>query len=118
MNYQDFLTYPLQIVGINEEYDNEITAIEELVKSEIEYSGDDEDIESVLPYFVYFKFCENRESEASATLGEHITVSETVGNSYAAMIRAWNLGVKKLNAICTEKSTTANKYYLSKISFL
>lgn len=118
MNYQDFLKYPLQIVGINEDYDNALDAIEELVKSEIEYSGDIEDIESVLPYFVYFKFCENRESEVSATLGEHITVSETVGSSYAAMIRAWNLGVKKLNAICLEKTATANKYYTSKISLL
>jgi len=118
MTYEDFKTYPLQISGINDSYNSELTAIEALVKSEIEYSGNDEEIKNVLPYFVFFKFCENKGSEVSATLGENVTVAETTQPTYEKMVRAWNIGAKMLNAICTEKGTTASKYYLSKISFL
>lgn len=118
MTYENFSTYPIQILGINESYNNELTAIETLVKEEIEYSGEVADIESVLPYFVFFKFCENVQTKVDAKTGENITVSELTKPSYDAQIRAWNIGVKKLISICEEKTATASKYYTSKIGWL
>lgn len=118
MTYEDFQSYPIQILGIDDTYDGELTAIETLVKEKIEYTGEVADIESVLPYFVFFKFCENAQTEVTAKNGESITTSEFTFPSYNSMIRAWNLGVDKLIAICTEKVQTASKYYTSKISVL
>jgi len=116
MTYETFTTYPLNILGINESYNNELTAIETLVKSEIEYTGEAADISGVIPYFVFFKFCENRESDITANIGEQLAPAEFTSRSILSQVRAWNLGAARLLAICTEKGKTANKYYLSKIS--
>lgn len=116
MTYDKFTTYPLNILGINESYNSELTAIEELVKSEIAYTGEAADISDVIPYFVYFKFCENRETDVAANNGEQMTTAEFTFRAYSSQVRAWNLGASKLMCICTEKAKTANNYYLSKIS--
>ena len=116
MTYETFTKYPLNILGINESYNNELTAIEELVKSEIEYTGDAADISGVIPYFVFFKFCENRETDVTANNGEQSTTAEFTFRAYLSQVRAWNLGAARLLAICNEKGKTANKYYISKIS--
>ena len=117
MKYTQFLQYPIRITGINDSYDNELTAIETTVKNELAYSGDAVDIESVLPYFVFFKFCENKSSEVT-TNGETFKVSDNTMPSHLSQVRAWNLGVEKLKVICTEKGTTAHRFYLSKIGWL
>jgi len=113
MTYADFTTYPINILGINESYNNELTAIEELVLSEIAYTGDVDDILTVIPYFVYFKFCENRASEVTANNGEQMSTAEFTFPSVFSQVRAWNLGAAKLLAICTEKGKTANVNYQS-----
>ena len=117
MKYTQFLQYPIRIAGINDSYDSELTAIETSVKNEIAYSGVAADIESVLPYFVFFKFCENKSSEVTVK-GETSAVSELTVASHVTQVRAWNLGVEKLKSICTEKGTTAHRFYLSKIGWL
>ena len=117
MDYTSFEEYPIRILGIDESYNEELTAIETLVKNEIGYAGDAGDVASVLPYFVFFKFLEDKETITN-TKGESYQVAEFSFPSAAQQIRAWNIGVKMLNDICTEKVKTANKYYLSKINLL
>lgn len=116
ITYENFSAYPIQILGIDDTYNDELTAIETLVKEKIAYTGEVADIESVLPYFVFYKFCEDRLSEVTAKNGENITTSEFTMPSQNTMIRAFNLGVKKLCAICIEKAQTANIIYLDEIS--
>ncbi len=117
LTYDDFLTYPLHIVGIIASYDDELEAIEELVVSEIDYSGDAEDIADVVPYFVFYKFCEDKGSQVT-TSGETHQVAEFTLPSLRSQIRAWNIGAKKLLDICTENETTANENYQSQISMI
>ena len=118
MEHTTFNKYPIEIKGINQSYNEELTAIEAQVKSEIGYTGQSADITSVLPYFVFFKFCENKRSEVTATNGEQTQIAEMTVPSVDAQIRVWNIAVEKLTAICSAKATTANKYYLSKINVL
>jgi hypothetical protein len=113
MTYDKFTTYPINILGINESYNNELTAIETLVKTEIAYTGDAADISGVIPYFVFFKFCENRASEVTANNGEQMSTAEFTFPSVLSQVRAWNLGAVKLLSICTEKVETANINYQS-----
>ena len=117
LTYNDFLKYPLHIVGIGLSYNDELTAIEELVVSEIDYSGDAEDIEDVVPYFVFYKFCEDKRSQVT-TSGETHQVAEFTLPSFQSQIRAWNIGAKKLLETCTENETTANEVYQSEISMI
>ena len=112
MDYTTFEKYPINILGIDESYNDELIAIETLVKSEIEYSGEVSDIESVLPYFVFFKFCEDKSSQVT-TKGESAQVSEMTVPSILSQVRAWNIGAKMLLDVCAEKSTSANLNYQS-----
>ena len=118
MEHTAFNKYPIEIKGINQSYNEELTAIETQVKSEIGYTGQAADITSVLPYFVFFKFCENKRSEVTATNGEQTQIAEMTVPSVEAQIRVWNIAVEKLTAICEAKTATASKYYLSKINIL
>ena len=116
MTYENFTKYPIQILGINESYNDELTAINDFVVSDIEYSGDVADLESVLPYFVFFNFCENARSEVYANTGESATVKEHTVPSDRAQIAAWNFAVKELSKLCTDNQKTVNEKYLSLIS--
>ena len=118
MDYTFFEKYPIQILGIDENYNSELTAIEEFVKSDIEYSGEIEDIESVLPYFVFYYFCEKRKSTVAANAGEQSQLAEFTVSSQIQQIDAWNIAIKKLDNICTEKQATSNPIYRSKRSRL
>lgn len=100
MDYTAFEKYPIQILGIDESYNDELTAIEEFIISDIAYTGEQSDIESILPYFVFHAFCVNRRSEVSAMTGEQSKVAEFTVPSSEAQTTAWNIGVKKLAAIC------------------
>ena len=117
MKYTQFLKYPVRISGINESYNDELTAIEEFVKSDINYSGPASDIEPLLPYFVFLKFCENRASEVTVK-GETAAVTEHTIPSFESQARAWNIGAEKLKALCEEKLTTAKAKYTSKIRLI
>lgn len=114
MDYTNFQTYPITVLGIDESYNDELTAIEQAVIDEIDYSGDADDLEALLPYFVFYKFCEDKETIVS-TKGEMAQVAEFSVPSQATMIRAWNVGAVKLNALCIEKSTVANAVYRCRI---
>ena len=116
MKYTEFETYPLTILGIDESYDAELTAIENFVKADIAYTGDMLDLVPILPYFVFHAFCESRRSEVSATNGEHTKVSEFTVPSYDSQKNAWNIGVKKLVALCILKGKTVNCDYLNEYS--
>jgi hypothetical protein len=118
MNYTLFTKYPLQIKGVNQSNNEELIAIETHVKSEIDYTGNENDLEFVLPYFVFFKFCEVKRTEVTATNGEQSQVAEFTLPSTDHQVRVWNTAAKKLADLCAEKNAAANKHYLSKINFL
>jgi hypothetical protein len=118
ITYENFEAYPLQIIGINDTYDDELTAIEAFVIDEIDYSGVAEDLDAVLPYFVFFLFCESRESVVFAEAGESQAVKEFTMPARNSQVRAWNIGAKKLAALCVEKTETASASYQSQISFI
>lgn len=117
MNYTNFKQYPIQILGINESYNDELKAIETLVIGEIEYSGEQADIAEILPYFVFFKFCESKFSEVT-TKGEMLQVAEFSVPSVLSQVRAWNIGAKKLDDLCTANETTASDNYRSQRNIL
>ena len=118
MDYSNFEKYPLQIIGINESYNDELTAIEEVVIDEIGYSGDVNDLENILPYFVFFKFCEDRASSVTAKTGEMSEVAEFSVPSVLSQVRAWNIGAKLLDDLCTENEVTADDNYRSQRNML
>jgi hypothetical protein len=116
MEYTAFEKYPLQILGIDNSYNDELTAIEGVVVSEIAYTGDASDIASVLPYFVYCAFVESRMSDTTAAAGEQQRTAEFTLPSFNALVRAWNMAVKALNVICAANEQTASDEYTSPIS--
>lgn len=116
MDYQAFENYPIQILGIDESYIGELTAIENNVISEIAYTGDVLDIVPVLPYFVFCAFIESRLSAVNGQVGEQKQIAEFSLPSFNALIKAWNVGASSLDAICTIKEQTANLEYTSPIS--
>ena len=111
MEYTAFETYPLQILGIDESYNSELTAIENFIIEDIAYSGDTDDLVPILPYFVFHNFCENRRSQVTALNGETSHVAEFTLPSYDQQKNVWNIGVEKLNALCLLKITTAKIDY-------
>ena len=117
MDYTKFEDYPLSISGINESYDDELTAIEEVVSKAISYSGIASDIVDILPYFVFYAFCEIHETEVT-TKGESITTALLTVPSMQTQLKVWNMGAEMLRLKCIEKIQTANENYQSKRSGL
>jgi len=117
LSYEDFLKSPIHIIGIDESYNDELTSIEDFVLSEIEYTGDVEDLIPIIPYFVFFKFCDDRSSQVT-TSGESYQTAEFTFASLKSQVRAWNTGANFLLSLCTEKVQTANANYQSKITFI
>lgn len=115
MDYTNFQTYPLEIYSINESYNEELEAIKAVVIDEMNYSGDVEDLVYILPFFVFLKFCESKESVVSASNGENLQVSDLTVPSRAIQRNAWNIGVKKLKALILSNNETADIEYLSEI---
>lgn len=111
MEYTAFENYPLQILGIDESYNSELTVIEDFIKSDIAYSGVEDDIVPILPYFVFHNFCEKRRSQVTALNGENSHVAEFTLPSTDQQKNVWNIGVEKLNALCLSKTTTAKIDY-------
>lgn len=113
ISHENFKSYPIQIIGITAEYDDQLTAIEDFVRDEIAYTGTDTDIDPIIPYFVFYYFCTNKDSEVSASNGETHQVSEFTIPDDRAQVNAWNIGAKKLLALCAEKAKEANTNYQS-----
>lgn len=111
MDYTTFETYPLQIIGIDESYDSELTAIENFIVSDIAYTGVADDLVPILPYFVFHAFCVKRRSTVIAMTGEQSQLAEFTVPSYEAQKEVWNIGVNKLKALCLLKTTDVNCDY-------
>lgn len=112
MDYTIFENDPLQIIGIDESYNEELTAIEKFIASDILYTGNSSDIVNILPYFVFHRFCEKRRSIVTATTGEQSQVAEFTIPSYEMQKEVFNMGVEKLIEICLINNKSANRKYL------
>lgn len=99
LNYTNFLQFPLQIVGINSDYNSKITAIENFVVSDLAYSGLAGDITAILPYFVFWYFCQDAITTAAVESGENLQVKEFSEPAMDKQIQNWNTGVKMLRAV-------------------
>ena len=118
MTYEDFLYFPLQIVGIDLSntvgevttyvYNSKIEKINEFVVSEMAYSGD-EDIDSILPYFVFWFFCQDAATTVFAETGENSQIKEFSVPSMDKQVSNWNIGVDKLRAVCGITDTLINE---------
>ena len=112
MDYSNFQTYPINILGIDETYNDELNAIEQVVIDELDYSGDADDVVDLLPYFVFYFYCQDKVSIVS-TKGEMRQTAEFSAPSVLMQVRAWNIGAKMLLDLCTANETTANENYQS-----
>jgi hypothetical protein len=140
LTYLSFQSFPLQIVGISSDYNAKITAIENFVISDLAYSGDAEDLTAVLPYFVFWFFCQDAQTTVFSETGENSQVKEFSNPETYKQERAWNIGVEKLrtlfgitdealsmaagtmaekiHALVLGSGKTVNEKYLSKRSLL
>lgn len=140
MTYTTFQQYPLQIVGITSDYNAKITAIENFVIADLAYSGDAGDVVSILPYFVFWFFCQDAQTTVFVETGENSQVKEFSTPEILKQVQMWNVGADKLRTLLgvtdealslaagttAEKihtlvlasSKTVNEKYLSKRSLL
>lgn len=120
MDHSNFESYPIQIVGITSDYDGLLQEIADFILADIGYSGSESDLDDVLPYFVFYNFCQEQQSTVVAKTGESSQVKEFSNISLTKQINAWNIGVAKLTAICAEKGTTVDNevVYLSNRTLL
>jgi len=118
MTHETFTAYPLEIKGITDASDEKITAIKDFVLEKISYSGDAADLETLLPYFVYFHFLEDLITDVSVNTGETAIIREESNRDIVKMVRSWNEGVEKLNGLIEDKKETCNPKYQSKISLI
>ena len=117
LTYNDFEAYPIEILGIDESYNDELIGIEAFVTTEIAYTGDADDLLTILPYFVFYAFCESKESDVT-TKGESITSALLTVPSMQKQIKAWNIGAEMFRLKCIEEVQTANENYQSQRSGL
>ena len=99
LTYQSFQTYPLQIEGIDSSFDSLISEIEAFVISDLAYSGDADDLTAILPYFVFWFFCQNCTSSANAMTGENSQVKELSEPVMFKQVNNWNTGVNMLRVL-------------------
>ena len=119
LTFNNFKTYPIEIIGITADYNARITAIETFVLSDLEYSGEASDLNAILPYFVFWYFCQDRTTVVTAQTGENSQVQKEFSTpEIFKQVQAWNLGVKKLQTLIDANEETVNVYYLSKRSLL
>lgn len=99
LTYNDFTSYPLQIVGITSAYNAKITAIENFVTSDLAYSGEASDISAILPYFVFWFFCNDTTTTVFVETGENSQTKEFSTPETIKQVNAWNIGVDKLRTV-------------------
>ena len=113
MTYEQFTVYPLEIQGITDASDEKITAIENDVIEKLEYSGDTDDLYSILPYFVFYFFMEDLMTNTAAKTGETRILRDESTQAYGKMVRAWNEGATKLAALIAEDEETCTENFTS-----
>jgi hypothetical protein len=118
LTFNDFETYPIEIIGITAYYNARIAAIETFVLSDLEYSGESSDLSTILPYFVFWYFCQDATTTVFVETGENSQVKEFTQPEIFKQVQAWNLGVKRLQTLIDANEETVNEYYLSKRSLL
>lgn len=112
LTHDDFMIYPLQIVGIDSSipgegegdedtyiYDEKIQEIENFVVEDMSYSGEASDVSAILPYFVYWFFLQNETSMSVVNAGENYQVKEFTEPSILKQVKNWNTGVDKLRVL-------------------
>jgi len=99
LNYTSFQSFPLQIVGINSDYNAKITAIETFIKSDMAAVGVVV-TDAILSYFVFWFFCQDDTSTVVVEAGENTQVKEFSEPAMTKQIQAWNIGVEKLRTLC------------------
>lgn len=113
LTHAEFMSFPLQIAGIddsqivmvdNEEttvylYDEKIGQIEDFVVEDLAYSGEASDVSDILPYFVFWYFCQDCQTTVFAETGENSQVKEFSTPEISKQIQAWNIGVKKMREV-------------------
>lgn len=111
MDYTRFENYPIRILNISEANNEELNFIEDQLISDIAYSGEVDDLELILPYFVYCAFIEERMSETTECAGEMAGVSDSSVHALLKYNRAWNIGAKMMAALIANGQTCTEKYY-------
>lgn len=109
ITYSDFNTYPILIIGLTEENNTELAAMEEVATKMLDYSGDVVDVADVIKYLVFLLFWQNRRSTMTESTGETLQVKEHSDFSSIKKNTVLYLAEKKLKEICAEKGTTANQ---------
>ena len=113
LTHADFMSFPLQIAGINDSqivtvndeettvylYDEKIGQIEDFVVEDLAYSGEASDVSDILPYFVFWYFCQDCQTTVFAETGENSQVKEFSTPEILKQVWAWNMGVKKLRDV-------------------
>lgn len=99
LTYSSFQTFPLQIVGVTSDYNAKITAIENFVTADLAYSGDAGDLTAILPYFVFWFFCQDTQTTVFVETGENSQVKEFSTPEILKQVQNWNIGVDKLRTL-------------------
>jgi hypothetical protein len=113
LTYSNFNAYPLQIVGINSDYNPKITAVENFVKSDMGAVGVNV-TDAILSCFVFWFFCQDKTTTVTPENGEMSQVAEFSQPEIFKQIQAWNYGVDQLRVLCgitkEEIETIKNSY--------
>jgi len=109
ITYSDFNTYPILIIGLTEENNTELAAMEVVATEMLDYSGDVVDVADIIKYLVFILFWQNRRSTMTESTGETLQVKEHSDFSSVKKNTVIYLAEKKLKEICAEKGTTANQ---------
>ena len=109
ITYSDFNTYPILIVGLTEDNNTELAAMEVVATEMLDYSGDVVDVADIIKYLVFILFWQNRRSMMTENAGETLQVKEYSDFSSVKKNTVIYLAEKKLKKICAEKGETANQ---------
>jgi hypothetical protein len=111
LNYLTFQTYPLDIAGIDSQYNAKITAIETFVKSDMGAVGVTV-TDAILSYFVYWFLCQDKVTDLTVQGGETMPILKDSQPEIIKQVRAWNLGVDKLRSICGVTDEIVNERWI------
>ena len=109
LTFADFKTYPINIIGIDADFDSDLQSMEAVATDLLAYSGDVADVAEVIKYIVYLLFWQSRRSAFDAQVGEQKTVNEFTFESNAQKSVVVFLARKKIKSICELNGETYNK---------
>lgn len=108
ITFADFKTYPINIIGIDADFNSDLQSMEAVATDLLAYSGDVDDVSEVIKYVVYLLFWQSRRSAFDAQTGEQKTVKEFTEFSSVQKNTVLYIAENKLASICNENGTTAN----------